>query len=79
MHNNLSRKIDELIKTYGWQPIESKNQYMVSYVNEANTKRINYYFTSHTIQIQDKEKPRDPGKVLKNVDPEMLENHLSTG
>jgi hypothetical protein len=41
---------EQLLMTYGYEPIESKNEYMRSYKNA--TKRVNYYFTNGTVTIQ---------------------------
>jgi hypothetical protein len=40
----------ELLETYGWISIESKNKLMNSYKKED--KRLNHYFTTGTITIQ---------------------------
>lgn len=43
----------DLLKTYGWEEILSKNPYMKSYIKDD--KRMNYYYTTGTVQIQGKE------------------------
>ena len=40
----------ELLETYGWESIESKNKHMYSY--KKGDKRLNHYFTTGTITIQ---------------------------
>ena len=64
---------EQLISAYGYEPVESKNPVMRSYSNED--KRINYYFTSGTITIQQYDRTK---KIvsLKSPSLEELEDHL---
>lgn len=41
----------DIIIALGYTPIESKNPYMVSY--KKDDKRVNHYFTTDTVTIQD--------------------------
>lgn len=43
---------DELLKTYAWEQIVSKNPYMYSYFNKDKQFRLNHYFTTGTITVQ---------------------------
>jgi hypothetical protein len=45
----------ELAVALSWDPIVSKNQYMISF--KRNDERMNYYFTSGTVTIQSENKP----------------------
>lgn len=66
-------EIEKLIETYGYQPIESKNEYMRSYANEE--KRVNYYHTSGTVTFQRFD--RVGGCIsIKNATAEEVETHL---
>ncbi len=70
--------IEEIIMTYGYKPIESNNDKMRSYVNEEGV-RVNYYFTSGTVQIQTKVKtPTFPngGYIIRNATTEQIEEIL---
>ncbi len=60
---------------YGYEPVESKNEYMRSYSN--GIKRINYYFGKGTVQVQRHDGlGRKGGEILRNPSGEELENFL---
>jgi hypothetical protein len=50
-NNGLSR---ELLACYGYEVILSKNPIMSSYINEDKGLRLNYYFTTGTLTVQNK-------------------------
>ena len=63
----------ELLSAFGWIDIrQEENPYMLSFKNEQNEKRINYYFTTGTITCQ--------GEIFcsvyKNITLEGLEDKL---
>lgn len=69
----MKSEVEQLIETYGYQPIESKNEYMRSYANDE--KRINYYYTSGTVTFQRFD--RKGGCIsVKNATLDQIETHL---
>ena len=54
----------ELLEGYGWENIKCKNHLMVSFKKED--KRLNYYFTRHTLTIQ--EKGKCLSEKIENID-----------
>lgn len=71
----MKEQIKNIILKHGWVEVESKNQYMLSFVLSNDSKtRINYYFTSGTVTLQS---PTTPIVVMKEVAPEEMEEALS--
>ncbi len=48
----MNKEIEELLKAYGWFPIKSKNPLMKSFMKEETSMRLNFYFTTGSMQIQ---------------------------
>lgn len=46
----MDQKIKEILESFGWEQIISKNPYMESF--EKEDMRLNYYFTKGTTTIQ---------------------------
>lgn len=46
-----TENLTELAGAYGWNPIESKNKYMISFRRDENPERMNIYFTTMTVTI----------------------------
>lgn len=44
----------KLLESYGWQPMPSKNPYMLSFekVDAKEYTRMNYYFSTGTMTVQ---------------------------
>lgn len=69
--------ITPLLETYGWLPIESKNQYMVSFrkvTEDGDVMRMNIYHTG-TVQVQ-VGAGYSGGRVVRDVDINALEDIL---
>ena len=49
----MNEQFNELLKAYSWLPIHSNNPKMVSFKREESCERMNIYFTSGTVTIQD--------------------------
>ncbi len=49
------KNMKELAVAYGWQPIDSKNKYMISFVK--GEWRLNIYFTTMTVTKQSWDTP----------------------
>lgn len=46
-------EITELCSALGWVPIPSKNNYMISFKQEESGRRLNVYYTTMTVTIDD--------------------------
>ncbi len=59
-----------------YEPVESKNEYMRSY--KRDFRRVNYYFTRNTIQIQNDTGflGKGGGIIIRNATPEEVETYL---
>ena len=57
----------ELLSSYGWNKIESKNEYMISFRQEETNKRMNVYNTG-TITIQNPTTGNGYGKCFVHKD-----------
>lgn len=49
------KDIRELVGTYGWVEIPSKNIYMISFSKDESKERMNVYFTTMTVTIDGKD------------------------
>ncbi len=55
MISNMEEKenIKELCEGLGWVSIHSRNPYMISFMQEETNRRLNVYFTTMTVTIED--------------------------
>ena len=49
----MKEQITELCEGMGWFSIPSKNPWMISFKKEETNQRINVYFTTMTVTIED--------------------------
>ncbi len=49
----MKEQITELCKALGWFPIASKNPLMISFRQEETERRLNVYFTTMTVTVED--------------------------
>lgn len=66
--------IKELCQGFGWIPIHSKNKYMISFQKEESKRRLNIYFTTMTVTIEDDDHRQHH---FKNVTLEEMEKILT--
>lgn len=65
----------EILNSYGWLEIESRNPYMKSFRKEETRRRLNFYYTTNTFTIDYED---GTCKVHRQVDtPEKLEEIIS--
>ncbi len=67
--------IKELCEGMGWTPIHSRNPYMISFLQEETKRRLNVYYTTMTITIEDMSHNQ---RHHHHVTIEMLEKLLTT-
>ncbi len=56
-----------------WEEVESKNPYMLSFVNDKPGLRVNVYFTRMTVTVQS---PSVGCRTFRNVDAKQFEQIL---
>lgn len=53
---------------YSWQSIPSKNPWMLSFAQEDPYRRMNYYFTTGTVTIQDASGNIKTWRMIRSLD-----------
>ena len=69
------QQIAELCEGLGWLPIHSKNPHMISFKQEETDRRLNVYYTTMTVTVEDDQHNQQHHR---NVDLEQLELILTT-